>query len=157
MELGEALGTVAALEQERLALGHAGELLGEHPRLAREDERREGGEPRRGGIERGGIGIVGKLARLGGLPAVGGPFGHGVVSGAIGQEPVGMMGDAIGGDLIDGGTGGALAMLLPALNGGAGRAIPGAEGGTGKAALFAEPADLVAGERRHATRLTPGE
>ena len=42
--LGEALGAVAALQQERLAGGDLGERLLELARLARENQRRKGGE-----------------------------------------------------------------------------------------------------------------
>ncbi len=42
--LGEALGAVAALEQESLALGNLGELALELARLARENERRIAGQ-----------------------------------------------------------------------------------------------------------------
>ena len=41
-ELGEALGAVPALQQERLALGHRGQIGGEVARLAGEDQRRIG-------------------------------------------------------------------------------------------------------------------
>ncbi len=51
-ELGEALGAVAALQQERLALGDVGQVLGERARLAGEDQRRIGAKLRLHGRER---------------------------------------------------------------------------------------------------------
>ena len=50
--LGEALGAIAALEQEALALGHAGQRLLQLARLAGEDQRRIGGKPRLDGGKR---------------------------------------------------------------------------------------------------------
>ncbi len=71
--LGEALGAIAALEQERLARRDAGQRLLELARLAREDQRREAGQLRLDGGELRGVRIGrGLLDRL--LPpARGGP------------------------------------------------------------------------------------
>lgn len=148
MELGEALGTVAALEQEGLAARDAGELGGELARLAGEDERRIVGELRRGGVQRSLVGVIGELAGLGLGPAVGGPA-HGLLQVADMDVPVLVVGDAVGGDLVEHGGGGALAVLLPALDCGARGVEPGAESGAGKGAFLTEAADLGTCERRH--------
>ena len=73
MELGEALGAVAALEQKRLARRDPRQVGGEVARLASEDQRRVAAELRRRGVERGGVGIVGQLARLGAGSSCRGP------------------------------------------------------------------------------------
>ncbi len=46
MELGEALGAIAALQQKRLAVGHAAELFGQAACLTGEHQRRVAGERR---------------------------------------------------------------------------------------------------------------
>ncbi len=55
--LGEALGAIAALQQEGLARGHAGELRLELARLAREHQRREGRKLLLDLVELGQVGI----------------------------------------------------------------------------------------------------
>ena len=73
MELGEALGTVAALKQEALARRDRRKVGGQSPRLAGEHERRKARDLLLRGSERLRIGIVGQLARLKAAPAPGGP------------------------------------------------------------------------------------
>src|SRR3546814_7541379 len=65
VEFCERFGTVAALEQERLAPGYTREIGGQVARLAGKDERRIAAELIGRGVERRGIGIIGKLAGFG--------------------------------------------------------------------------------------------
>ena len=74
-ELGEALGAVAALQQERPALGHVGQLSPQLARLAGENQRRIGGELAFHCRQRGRIGIVGHLDPRALPPRGPGPIG----------------------------------------------------------------------------------
>jgi hypothetical protein len=76
VELGEALGTVAALQQKGLALGHGAELLLEAPGLAGEDQRRKLGETRFDPVERLLVRIVRHLLDRLAAPAVRRPLGR---------------------------------------------------------------------------------
>src|SRR3546814_19243609 len=69
VEFCERFGTVAALEQERLAPGYTREIGGQVARLAGKDERRIAAELIGRCVERRGIGLIGKLAGFGHGPA----------------------------------------------------------------------------------------
>ena len=75
-EIDEALGAVAALQQEGLALGHLGQRRLELARLAGEDQRRIAAQPRLGAGQHGGVGIdrhlLGRPAAPAGRRPVGG-------------------------------------------------------------------------------------
>jgi hypothetical protein len=75
MELGERLRTVPALQQERFAGAHVGELLLQIPRLAGEHQRRITRQLRLDPAERCGIGVVGHLRCAPRAPARGSPVG----------------------------------------------------------------------------------
>ena len=78
VELGEALGTVAALEEERLARRDLGQLRLELACLAREDERRIAHQLALGAGERVGVGVGRELTGFVGAPAGRAPLGgHG--------------------------------------------------------------------------------
>ncbi len=72
-EFGEALGAVAALQQERAPARDLGELPPELPRLAGEDQRRQPGERALDALEVLGIRIFGLLLNRLVSPAVGAP------------------------------------------------------------------------------------
>lgn len=74
VELLEALGTVAALEQESVAHGGLPEPLLQAPRLAGEDDGRERLEGPEHGLERVRIRVLGELEGVLGLPALEGPL-----------------------------------------------------------------------------------
>ena len=74
-EVGEALGAVAALQQEGLARGHLGQRRLELARLAREHQRRIAAQPRLGAGQRGGVGIDRHLLRRLAAPARRRPVG----------------------------------------------------------------------------------
>ena len=73
VELGEALGAVAALQQERLAGGDIGQPVLQAPRLAGEDQRREAAQRLLDAGERGLVGIARHLPDRQAAPALGGP------------------------------------------------------------------------------------
>jgi len=75
-ELGEALGAVAALQQERLATRHLCELVLEVARLAREHQRRKARELRLGRRQGLRVGIVRHLLDRLAPPAVDAPLGR---------------------------------------------------------------------------------
>ncbi len=74
VELGEAFGAVAALQEERLAGGDVGEPVLQAPGFAGEDQRREAVQRLLDAGERGFIGIAGDLPDRQGAPALGRPF-----------------------------------------------------------------------------------
>jgi hypothetical protein len=78
-ELLEALGAVAALQQEGLAVGDLAQEALQPPRLAGEDQRRHAAQGGLGALQRVGIGIVRRDVPGGSVaPAGGGPtLGHG--------------------------------------------------------------------------------
>ena len=79
--LGEALGAVAALKQERLAGRNAGQRFLQVPRLAGKHQRRKGRQLRFDVAQRLGVGILRHLQHRLGAPAVGcPPLGHRVNS-----------------------------------------------------------------------------
>ena len=81
VELGEALGAVAALQQERLAGGNLGEPGLQAPRLAGEDQRRIAAQRVLDAAEGVLVGIAGHLPDRQAAPAFWGPcFGHGKIS-----------------------------------------------------------------------------
>jgi hypothetical protein len=151
--LGETLGAVAALQQERFAAGHLGEIGGQIARFPGKDERRIGGERIRRGVQRPCVRVGRQLPCLGLRPTVGSPGAH-VILRADSDVPVGMGGDAVGCDLIDDRGIGALAVLLPALNGGTRGVVPRAERGPAEGPFLAEALDLDSGQGRHGRALT---
>ena len=69
--VGERLGAVPALEQERLASGHRREALGQRVALAREHQRGQGTQPVDDVTQRDGVGPRRSLRRVVHLPSVG--------------------------------------------------------------------------------------
>ena len=78
MELGEALGAVAALQQEGLAGGDIGQPLLQPPRLAGEDQRRVAMQGLLDALQCGLVGISGHLPYRQAAPAAGDQSRHGV-------------------------------------------------------------------------------
>ncbi len=77
MEFGEALGAVAALQQESLAFRHLAKRRRQIARLAGEDQRRVGPQLRQGAVQRRLVRIVRHLTDGLFLPALRGPgLGH---------------------------------------------------------------------------------
>src|SRR5262249_20808507 len=74
MELGEALGAIATLQQERPALGDGAKRALQTPRLAREDQRRIGAQELLNGIQRRLIRILRNLPDRHAPPAIETPF-----------------------------------------------------------------------------------